>query len=363
MLHFSEGQFSEIKERYEKWWNRKSDEIIVGGIVKKHAPSEPEPKKPMLSQWNVHEHFTADEVVDAIAYELSQYEFIGDAFPYFNMDCFGPGVVAAFLGCELSNDNGKNSVWFHPTKKYDIHSFKPEYDPDNFYLKWIKQIYKKAVERFEGKALFGMPDLGGIADILSSFFPGEELLYLLYDEPEKTLETLLRIDDLWHKFFREFAQDMQAEKYGYTDWSGMYSTGSSYVLQSDFSYMISNDMFEEFVMPTMRRDCKDLRHTLYHLDGVGELKHLDSLLSIEELDAIQWVPGAGHPEHVHWPQIYRQITDKNKLCQIFWAGYENLYKIASDLGRPGYLQHNSRVFTAEEEPYVREWVSKLKKMR
>ena len=54
-------------------------------------------------------------------------------------------------------------------------------------------------------------------------------------------------------------------------------------------------MFEEFVLHTLQRDCLALTNTLYHLDGEGELRHLDRLLSIPALKAVQWVPGAGKP--------------------------------------------------------------------
>lgn len=56
--------------------------------------------------------------------------------------------------------------------------------------------------------------------------------------------------------------------------------------------MIGTDMFEEFVLHTLQRDCLALTNTLYHLDGEGELRHLDRLLSIPALKAVQWVPGA-----------------------------------------------------------------------
>jgi hypothetical protein len=41
-------------------------------------------------------------------------------------------------------------------------------------------------------------------------------------------------------------------------------------------------------MPTLPR-------TFYHLDGIGQLHHLDLVLSIAELDGVQWVPGDGKP--------------------------------------------------------------------
>ncbi len=48
-------------------------------------------------------------------------------------------------------------------------------------------------------------------------------------------------------------------------------------------------MFEEVFLPGIIEECSFYERTIYHLAGPGALKHLDSLLEIKELDAIQWV--------------------------------------------------------------------------
>ena len=67
------------------------------------------------------------------------------------------------------------------------------------------------------------------------------------------------------------------------------------MLQSDFSYMISPRMFERLILPDLTACCEALEYAFYHLDGKGEIKHLDMLLSIERLRGIQWIPGDGAP--------------------------------------------------------------------
>ena len=49
-------------------------------------------------------------------------------------------------------------------------------------------------------------------------------------------------------------------------------------------------------MPSLQQQCQKLDYTLYHLDGPDAIKHLDALMEIEELDALQWTPGAGKPD-------------------------------------------------------------------
>ena len=43
---------------------------------------------------------------------------------------------------------------------------------------------------------------------------------------------------------------------------------------------------------------------------------LDSLLEIDSIKGIQWVPGAGQPDVTGWSEVYKKITDAGKLIHI-----------------------------------------------
>jgi 5-methyltetrahydrofolate--homocysteine methyltransferase len=108
------------------------------------------------------------------------------------------------------------------------------------------------------------------------------------------------------------------------------------MLQSDFSYMISPDMFKEFVLPDLKACCDHLDYAFYHLDGVGELPHLGHLLSIPNLHGIQWVSGAGKPEAADWPEVLDRIRSAGKLVQLY-ATPEGARKIIRRHGGKGFL--------------------------
>ncbi len=364
MIHFSANEWNNVKKSFDNWWDKKSPCAVVGGIVESYEPSGKVPSKPLLNQNNVHLNFTPDEILDAIEYELSKYEFFGDAFPMFNMDCFGPGVVAAFLGCEMDNNNGTTGVWFHPRAKLDIAEFNPVYDSENPVLRRIKAIYKRAVERFEGKILLSMPDLGGVADVLSSFFPGEELMYEMYDNPDYVTTAIKRIDTLWQKFYDEFAKDLNCSAYGYTDWSRIYSSKPSYIIQSDITYMLSHDMYKDFVKDSVLTHTKNLERTIFHLDGTGELKNLDDLLTVKDLDAIQWVPGSngGKSTYFEWLDVYNKILDADKLVQVAWASFDDLENIVKNVDKKGYIQQSMAVYPKDQRDYVIKSIDKIKSL-
>lgn len=95
--------------------------------------------------------------------------------------------------------------------------------------------------------------------------------------------------------------------------------------------MISPDFYDEFVLPEMEKMCSTLDRTIYHLDGVGNLNHLDSVLSIKSLDAVQWVPGEGNPPQEEWPEVLEKIQAAGKNIQLL-DGLDQLEKVSAILG-------------------------------
>lgn len=338
-LHFTEGRWTRIRGIYEKFWNMQSDRLVYGMAIREHPP-ESEPELPLLSQATCHDRtIPAEKVADRILLEMSQYEYYGDAFPVFNMDCFGPGIVAAFLGASLDNSTGR--VWFHPRKKVPIGELDLRYDPDNVWFRRIMDICAALYDRMEGRGLIGLPDMGGALDILSTFYPGEELLFALYDEPEAVKAQCRRIEELWMQYYTELLPLCSLPGGGNTNWAGLFSETPSYILQCDFSYMIGPDMFREFALPTLERDCGRLDHVFYHLDGVGELPHLDMLLGLERLAGVQWIPGAGNPapNDPAYIALYRKIRAAGKQVQIQYCEPECLLDIVGQMGGGAGLHH------------------------
>ena len=75
-------------------------------------------------------------------------------------------------------------------------------------------------------------------------------------------------------------------------------------------------MFEEVFLPGIVNECRFLDRSIYHLDGPAALRHLDSLLAIPELHAIQWVPGAGREDFARWIPVYQKVQAAGKAVQV-----------------------------------------------
>jgi 5-methyltetrahydrofolate--homocysteine methyltransferase len=156
------------------------------------------------------------------------------------------------------------------------------------------------------------------------------------DDPELVQDQRRKLTDLWIRYYDELDQIIRPGCRGTSCWTPIWSTQKTYMLQSDFCYMISPKMFERFVLPDIAACCDYLDYGFYHLDGKGQIPHLDYLLSITRLRGIQWIPGDGQPGPEDWLPLLKRIRDGGKLCQVF-VRPEGALKIVRNLGGKGFL--------------------------
>lgn len=343
-IHFEQSKWNEVKHNYSLWWEQKLQRSLVKITVEDaFEPQGAKPPAPLLNQQTCTDFsWSAEELIETLDWKLSQEEYLGDAYPFVNFDMFGPGVLAAFCGAKLDNSSGQ--VWFSPEEIKEISDIHIKYDPNNIWLKRIKDIYCAGNKKWQGKVLMGMPDLGGPIDVAAVFRTSEHLLMDLYDEPEEVKRLISEVEIAWKAAYDELNNVLQPVNPGYSDWTGLYSAEPSYVLQCDFAYMISTPMFDEFTLPSVKRSCKELVHTMYHLDGVGQLNHLDSLLKVKELQAVQWIYGDGKPSARHWPEVYEKIRKAGKSMQM--VGDYDDFKVITGLGN--HVYYNAAVSKADE---------------
>ncbi len=330
-IDFSPLQWQKVRKNYADWWDGHLERPLVPACLWGRDPGRACPPAPLLTQETCADlRWSAEELVDRIDYELSRQVYLGDAFPLFRMECFGPGVAAAFLGARLDNSSGW--VWFFPQEHHEIHELHFEFNPDNAWFQRVKSIYEAAMRRWNGSVLMGMTDLGGTVDILSTFLPAEQLLFELVDHPQEVERLTWELHECWFQIYEALDAVLQPVNPGYSDWSELYSAQPSYMLQCDFSYMIGPSMFKRFILPELSASCRRLERAFYHLDGVGQIPHLPMLLDIAELDGVQWVPGDGKPDCANWPELYRAIQAAGKKIQVVNGGVEALHAIRRQTG-------------------------------
>ena len=332
-ISFDADRWKQVKETYTKFWAGELERPIIPVILSGRDPGRPKPAVPLLSQETCHDFsWSAEQLIDRIDYELSCNEYLGDAYPYFNLDCFGPGVVAAMMGARLDNSSGR--VWFWPAEEKPITDIHLELQPDNRWLQRVKDICAAAMQRWQGQVLVGMTDLGGNLDIPATFVTSQQLLLELIDHPDEVIRLTWEAHENWHRAYQEINAVLQPINPGYSDWSYIYSDQPTYMLQCDFSYMISPRMFGKFVLPELKATTGRLKRSFYHLDGIGQIRHLDQLLTLPDLNGVQWIHGDGKPDSSHWPEIFQKIHAAGKKMQIYTGEFAGVDAVWTQLGRP-----------------------------
>ena len=119
------------------------------------------------------------------------------------------------------------------------------------------------------------------------------------------------------------------------------------MLQCDFAYMISPKMFERFVLPDLTACCDALDDGFYHLDGKGQIPHVDMLLDMPRLRGIQWIPGDGQPTADQWLDLLKRFRDGGKLCQVY-VSPEGARRIVRNIGGKGFVLDITKGMNADE---------------
>jgi hypothetical protein len=351
-LHFAPRDWERLERDWTAWWDGELERplVMIEGRVPRaeEGARAPAPEKLFTSEFPL--ETPVDEVLDHYQQHLERRLFHGDAWPRWWPN-FGPGIMAGFLGASVQPV--QDTVWFEPAERGPIEALDLSYDPDNDWWRRVNALTRRAVERWGGQVTVGHTDLGGNLDILASLRTTEQLLFDVSDAPGEVARLVAESTRLWLRYYDEIHAIVRRGNRGTTPWAPIWSPGRCYMLQSDFAYMISPQMFERFVLPDLATCCEKLDHGFYHLDGKGQIKHLDLLLSLESLHGIQWIPGNGQPPAEEWLPLLKRIRDGGKRCQLYVTA-EGARTIVRELGGRGFaLYVVNHMSETEARDYLR----------
>ena len=152
-------------------------------------------------------------------------------------------------------------------------------------------------------------------DILGSMRGVQETIFDLIDLPNEMHERLRQLDDIYYKYYDKF-YDIVKDKDGgscYTVFQ-IWGPGRTAKIQCDFSAMMSPGQFRNFIQGSLSKQAQNLDYVLYHLDGPDAIKHVDAIMEIEKIDALQWTSGDYGPDGTfkEWYPIYDKTVESGK---------------------------------------------------
>ena len=338
--------WEETKKKFAGYWNQKNTGRPLMRIIAR------KPEIEALSDGQPHEGSNAQVFCQGLYYDLPEelkwknmedkyqdaarvvaryrdfcekHLFLAEAFP--NVEtAFGPGSMAAYLGSEIGF--AEDTVWFEPCIEDWEDAPALAFDPEN---KWFRKHldFVRQVKALAGDDMsVDMPDLMENIDVLSSLRGAQELMMDTIEDPDEILSRVDQVTAAYMPVFDSFHEAVK-DKDGGNSCScfQIWAPGRVAKLQCDASAMISADFFREFVLDSLKEQTKHLDYVLYHLDGPGAIKHLDALMEIEGINALQWTPGDSGPDGTcpDWDPIYDKVVaaGKSLWVKVYSGGLED----------------------------------------
>ena len=274
----------------------------------------------------VDKYQTAERIVARYHQFCRTHLFLAESFPNLNID-FGPGSLAAYLGSDIGFK--EDTVWFQPCWPQGWEGVPPlRFDPQN---EWLLKHLELAVQcrKLAGDDFFvDMPDLMENIDTLASLRGAQDTLYDLLDEPEAVAERIRQVDSLYYEYYDRFYDIIHDREGGnaYTVFQ-IWGPGRTVKLQCDFSAMMSPDDFRAYIQPSLDQQSRRADCVLYHLDGPDAIKHMDALMQIDGIDALQWTSGDAGPDGTlpDWDVIYDKaiLAGKSIWVKVYSGQFED----------------------------------------
>jgi hypothetical protein len=303
---------AEAARRMEAWWNRA---ILDRPCIQVTAPRPNPVPIPQKEHSSLRERWLdAEYAVDCAQAYIANTYYGGEILPAYFPN-LGPELLTATLGAEL--EFTRETSWSIPILHNwdDVPSLRV--DPENLYTRTLLEMTRLGLEKGRGKFLTGITDLHPGGDLAASLREPQQLALDLVESPDQVKRLMEQLRSTFYTLY-SLQHDLMlaAGQTITTSWLPLFSEGRYYIPSNDFSCMVSAAMFREFFLQEIIEEVEWLDRSIYHLDGPGALQHLDALLEIEKLDAVQFVYGAGNEPASRWMPVYQRVQKAGKNLHI-----------------------------------------------
>lgn len=316
----AKNNWEEAKQKWRAYWKRQnSGSPLMHIVARREGAGDPERAAALRSRDPQDKYLNAGRMVERYRYFCQTHDFLAESFPNMSVD-LGPGSMAAYLGSEVEFQ--ENTIWFKECVKDWLTHPPLTLDMQN---KWFAQhlrTFREAVALAGSDFYVAVPDIMENIDVLASMRGAQDTIFDLMDEPDEVHERIRQVQSLYYPFYDQF-YDLARQKENGRDAScytvfQIWGEGKTVKLQCDFSAMISPNQFREFIQQPLRDQARQADNVLYHLDGPDAIRHLDALMEIEEIQALQWTSGDYNPDgsFEEWYPIYDKAVAAGKALWV-----------------------------------------------
>jgi hypothetical protein len=241
---------------------------------------------------------------------LNEAAFLGETFPV-----FWPNLSAVaynlFLGQVPEFD--EVTAWVHPCVA-DLEHLPPlTVQKGNQYFKKVEELTQRALEIAEGRFWVGYTDMYAGIDCTAGLRGAERMCMDVVDQPDALHRLIQAVFAEYPEVYHHFDRVLKAHGQPSVTWMNLPSFETFNVLACDFAVNLSTEHFNAFCMPVIRQEAECFVHNVFHLDGKGVARHIDSILTLPNLKAIQWVQGYGDDTPImQWIPLIKKIQQAGK---------------------------------------------------
>lgn len=309
----------ETQEKFKLWWQHKNTGRPLFHLMARRE-DKPAPPSPQRFFANPEElYFSAEKRCAWYERYAESHVFLAEAFPNVNLD-YGATSAALYLGSEP--ECHWDTLWYrHISDEAWQALHTSDISTSNLWRKRHYDLLTRGKELAAGRYLVTIPDIGCSMDVMSLLRGSQELIYDLVDEPERMQCISQRLTDFYLETY-DACYNMVKEPDGSSAFVAfkVWGPGKVAKLECDFCALMNHEMFRAFAMPALQKQVEHMDNAFYHLDGPDAIKHLDDLLTLPKLKAVQWTHGAGNPDGLWegWQEkIYDKVMASGKSLYLF----------------------------------------------
>jgi hypothetical protein len=316
--------FPTIARRHEAFW---ANDMIDRPLFL--ASANTNPARPITRRLDLLDD--PEAWFEAKIADLEQTHRVGDTLPTVRVD-FGAVMLGALLGAEVEFES--DTTWTHAFIDDDW-SNAPEWiiREDNTYWRQMQTLAQLTTERGVGRYVVMVPNIGASSDLLLNLRGSSQLCLDVLQQPDQIEAAIEAIYPLWYQVFVRLHEIIVGGGVGITEYLGLWSNKPYGLPSCDFNALIGPRPFQRLLLPDIARQAATAGRAIYHLDGPDAARHVDALLDVPELDAIQYVAGAGHSALFKLDML-KKIQACGKPLQVLCA-FDDVLPLADELHPEG----------------------------
>jgi len=303
----------DARRRLAAFWSGKSLGRPALAITARNPDFLPKPfpggdqltdsEKQLLPEWHAHN----------AAQQLDSVLWLGESLPKASVQyASNIAFLTDLLGGTHALEGG--TAWVH-TRPDVLEQPLPRFDPSHPLIVRLSECVR-AMAGVVGRRGFINPPVLGVDALtaLSLFRGGENFCFDLIERTDEVRAWCAAATEVYISVHDHFYRLLENLGYGENcSWYQCASRTRFEAIQCDAAVMISTDMFEEIALPDLIRITGYLDHSLYHLDGTSQLRFLDQLATLPQLNGIQWNPEPGAQDPMQWLETFHGIRRRGWL--------------------------------------------------